>query len=276
MSQLVLELRAQNLEPTRAGHIVLFMGDVPEQCKTWPNEYISLHSLPHDVVEMKDMYGYVAVLLLSHLTGISFEKTITLLLDLNCAPPSLDRMRFISMNIKGFSPTSRGNMSHMSWVAQRDMTQQLDAFERLCFRMTCNVFVNPVHTFATLDDDLYGTRAGDNQVKSISSGKADREGHTADAIADALFRVTLMVRFRRRGEKQSDNVKQLIRNLLEGHGEHSIHGLVFTADRGYGSMALLKLLLSYNIGSIFIMPEHLLRCHPFVGKSFLLVGSNED
>ena len=131
VSQLGLELRALNLQPTRAGHIVLFMGDVLEQCETWLNEYISLHNLPADVVEMKDMYGYVAVLLLSPLTGISFEKTITLLLDLNCAPPSLDRMRFISMNIKGFSPTSRGNMSSMSWVAQRDMTQQLDAFERV-------------------------------------------------------------------------------------------------------------------------------------------------
>ena len=117
------------------------------------------------------MYGYVAVLLLFQLTGINFEKTITLLQDLNYAPPFLDRMLLISMNIQGFSPTS---MSDMSWIAQRDMTQQLDAFERVCFRMTCNVFVNPAHTFATLDDDLYGTRAGDYQVKSISSRKADR------------------------------------------------------------------------------------------------------
>ena len=86
------------------------------------------------------------------------------------------------------------------------------------------------------------------------------------------------MRFRRREENSQNslNVKHLIRNLLEGHGAHSIHGLVFTADRGYGSMALLRLLLSYNIGSIFIMPEHLLRCHPFVRKSFLLVGNNED
>ena len=37
-------------------------------------------------------------------------------------------------------------------------------------------------------------------------------------------------------------------------------------------MALLRSLLSYNIGSIFIMPEHILRFHLFVGKSFLHVG----
>jgi hypothetical protein len=38
-----------------------------------------------------------------------------------------------------------------------------------------------------------------NQVKTLSARKADREGHCADAIADALFRITIFVRFRRRG-----------------------------------------------------------------------------
>ena len=68
-----------------------------------------------------------------------------------------------------------------------------------------------MYTFATLDDDLYGTRARDNHVKTLSARKADREGHTANAVADALFRVTLMVRFRRRGEWQSTNVSKLFK-----------------------------------------------------------------
>lgn len=68
-------------------------------------------------------------------------------------------------------------------------------FERACFRMTCKVFVNPIHTFSTLDDNLYGTRANDNQVKSVSQRKADRDGHSADSIACALFRATVIVRF---------------------------------------------------------------------------------
>ena len=98
----------------------------------------------------------------------------------------------------------------MTWISRRDMKQQLDAFERLSFHTTCKVFVTPVHMFATLDEDLYETRASDNQVKSISKRKADREGQTADAIADVLFPATLAVRFRRRGWKQSDNFQQLI------------------------------------------------------------------
>lgn len=54
------------------------------------------------------------------------------------------------------------------------------------------------YLLATLDDDLYRTRAADGQVKMLSSRKADKEGHSADAVADALFRVVLALRFRRR------------------------------------------------------------------------------
>ena len=161
-------------------------------------------------------------------------------------------------------------------MSQRDRTQQLSSFETASFRAICKVFLNPVYTFATLDDDLYGTRAKYNQVKSLSAREADREGHSADAIADALFRIIFMVRFRRRGEKQSHNVQQLVECLLEARGERSLHGLLFTADRGYVSMSLVRSLLSHGIGSIFIMPEHILGCHPFVGVSFLTSGRDEE
>lgn len=81
--------------------------------------------------------------------------------------------------------------------------------ERSCFRETHKVFLNPVYMFRALDDDLYGTRVKDNQVKSLSARKADRDGDSADAIADSRFRVTLIVRFRRGGEKQTQNVKHV-------------------------------------------------------------------
>lgn len=142
--------------------------------------------------------------------------------------------------------------------------------------MTRKIFLSPVHTFATLDDDLYGTTARDNQVKTLSMRKADREGHTADAIADALFRLTIAVRFRRRGEPQFTNVSEFIRTLIEGRGEQCLHGLVITADRGYGSESLIRTLLQHGIGSILVMPQHLPRCHLFLGKSFLSVNRQEE
>jgi hypothetical protein len=44
-------------------------------------------------------------------------------------------------------------------------------------------------------------------------------------------------------------------------------------------MKMLQILLSRSVYSLFVIPEHLLQCHPFVAKSFLRVGrldENED
>ena len=188
---------------------------------------------------MSELYRYVAVLILSHLTELNFEKTVALLARMDYNPPLVDRIRFIARNILAHPATGRGDMGESTWIAQRDETQQLETFEKMAFSMTRKIFLTPVHTFATLDDDLYGTRAKDNQNKSLSSRKADREGHTADAIADALFRVTLVIRFRRRGERQTSNIRHIIITLIECRGEQSIHGLVITADRGYGGLSLI-------------------------------------
>ena len=117
------------------------------------------------------------------------------------------------------------------------------------------MFVSPIHTLATLDDDLYGTRASNNQNTTLSSRKADREGHTADAIGDALFCITLMVRFRRRGVPQSRNVSSLLDAVLEGSGEHSLQGVIVTADRGYGKFELIQELLRHRIWSMLVMPD---------------------
>ena len=54
----------------------------------------------------------------------------------------------------------------------------------------------------------------ENQVKTVGLCKADKEGHGVDAIADAFFRVTLMVRFRRRSESQNSKIERIIDNLI--------------------------------------------------------------
>ncbi|CDF37457.1 unnamed protein product [Chondrus crispus] len=275
MSQLKTARVANEVNSTRAGHLILLMDDVLQHCRKWMNEHIALHSLGTHPIGLDDLYRYVAVLLTSHLTGLSFEKTVDLFTRLNCNPPSTHRVRFISRNNLAHSATGRGR-GESAWSAQRDETQYLDAFEKAAYEMTRKIFLSPVHTFATLDDDLYGTRARDNQVKTLSMRKADREGHAADAIADALFCVTIAVRFRRRGEPQSTNVLELICTLIEGRGEQCLHGLVIKADRGYGSESLIRTLLQHGIGSILVMSQHLLRCPPFVGKSFISVNRQDE
>ena len=178
-------------------------------------------------------------------------------------------MRFISNNIAAFSPVELGHSGLSNWMPQRDLTPLLSVFEQSAFRISLNVFFIPNHLTITLDDDLYGTRARDNQVKTISSRKADTEGHSADAIADAFFRITLAVRFRRRGHSQESNVECMFRAVMQSVGQLNPRGIIVTADRGYGRLSLLSQMLSLGFCSMFIFPEHLIRCHPFVGKSFL-------
>jgi hypothetical protein len=81
-----------------------------------------------------------------------------------------------------------------------------------------------------------------------------------------------LVKFRRIGDTQSSNGRRLFESVIDCHGEQSLHGFFVTADRGYGNLALLEDIIQHGISAIFIMPEHLLACHPFVGKSFLNAG----
>lgn len=61
--------------------------------------------------------------------------------------------------------------------------------------MTWNVCLTLNFTIVTLDDDLYGTQAKDNQVKTLSSRKAEKEGNSDVVICDVVFQKALGVRF---------------------------------------------------------------------------------
>ena len=88
----------------------------------------------------------------------------------------------------------------------------------------------------TLDDELFGTRASDNANVCISAKKADKEGHCADVLCDALLRAVTGIRFRRRGVSQDDNVLQLLKANVCGSGGLSLRGNKVAADRGYSKM----------------------------------------
>lgn len=75
------------------------------------------------------------------------------------------------------------------------------------------------------------------------------------------------MRFRPLGEVHTVNGEKLIVGLFEARGEQSLSGFVITADRGYVKLSMVPNLSQKGIEFDLIMPEHLLRCHPFVGKS---------
>lgn len=148
----------------------------------------------------------MAVLLFSNMTGYSFAKAISILKQAGSTPSSLERILFITANVIAYSPTRRDSDGQISWNVQRDQTRYLTEFEMIGFRDTWKIFFTPLDLMETFDDDLFGSKASENQIKMSSARKADKEGHSAHAIADALFRLILVTRFRRRGEAQTEPV----------------------------------------------------------------------
>lgn len=90
----------------------------------------------------------------------------------------------------------------------------------------------PLVQIISFDDYLMGTRSVDYQVKILSDRKDDREGQSEDLIDDDLFRFTIDMRVRRRGEPQLSIVKHLPTAPTEISGEVSQRGLILMGDRG--------------------------------------------
>lgn len=122
-----------------------------------------------------------------------------------------------------------------------------------------------------MDDDLYGTSTTENQFKTLSARKADREGHTAHTIADSLFWVTLWIYFLRCEVTQLKKARKLLMSLLCCRTGQSLCGFTMLADRGYGSNKFIEELNRKGLSAISVMPEHPLRYHTFVGWFFWLL-----
>jgi hypothetical protein len=90
---------------------------------------------------------------------------------------SLERVRHIATNIKAFSAMDRGRTGYRNWNSWRDQSVQLESFENAAFALSCKIVLQPSHSILTLDDDLHGTRASDNQVKLLSNKKLTNKGN---------------------------------------------------------------------------------------------------
>ena len=98
----------KDLGASRGNFMSLFTDELLQKCMQWTNERIVLHDLPVERLKMWDMYRFLSVMLLSHTTGLSLEKTITILRRFATTPPLLERVRFIASNIRAFSAMGRG------------------------------------------------------------------------------------------------------------------------------------------------------------------------
>lgn len=107
-------------------------------------------------------------------------------------------------------------------------------FEQEAYEENRNISLNN-NTFGTLDDDLYWTRAKDNQVKTLSAKKANQEGPSSDVVCDVLLCITLGVRYIRRGESKVQNMEVLLDSILQGQGSLSMDGIMARKDTAKGT-----------------------------------------
>lgn len=91
-----------------------------------------------------------------------------------------------------------------------------------------------------------------------------KEGHSLDAVADALPRIVFGLWFRRRTERQVEAMKTLVNVLLQGKGEEALNSCVVTADRGYSKESFLDLMVSFGLSTAFVLSDHIIRAHPLV------------
>lgn len=175
-------------------------------------------------LNLQDMYRYYACILFSHCTGFKLPKTVQALSEAVLECGDISTLCFIASNILAFTATGRGDYGMSSWNAQTDLTPLLTQFKKVTFQISTKVFLSPLYTFATLEDDLCGTGASDSQVRSVSARKADQEGPAADVLRKAHFEITYMVHFCRRSGRKANCVASINDALDEGRVEQNLTG----------------------------------------------------
>lgn len=64
--------------------------------------------------------------------------------------------------------------------------------------------------------------------------------------------------------------------MFEGKGEEARNSCVVTADRGYNRESFLDVMTFHGLASTFVMPDHIVRAHPFVAASYLHPDRDRD
>lgn len=186
------------------------------------------------------------------------NKTIDLLKRYGAIVPPVERMWRMSEHLLVFSVFGKGLNGSKNWMSQRYQTPKLTEFKHGAFMETRRIFLFTFHLFLTLDDDLFVTCAAKNQVKMISSRKADKEGYSVYVVADAFSRIVFGMQSRSRGEIQLNSVKTLLTSLFEVKGKETLNSCILTADSGYEKESFLDIMVTFGLGSVFIIPSYII------------------
>lgn len=138
-----------------------------------------------------------------------------------------------------------------SWICKRDQTRGLAKFEQCAIKETQAIFVNVLHSFLFLDDNHFEALAADNQVKMLSSKKADRKSHSADAVEGALFTTFSNKTFWQRREHQMDLVQTLLSDMLDNKYQNALNSCIVTVDCSYGKSDFAGAITTFCVSAPF-------------------------
>lgn len=106
----------------------------------WTNKAIKLNDYSNAELCLKDMYGYLMVLIMSQPTGLSISKAVGILGMIQRGSIKANYVRFMSKHILGYYLVGRGNTGMWSWNELRDQTKQLGELQSILFGVVRKIF----------------------------------------------------------------------------------------------------------------------------------------
>jgi hypothetical protein len=89
--------------------VLLFLLPVLDHIRKMTNQAINLHDMGVATLELYELVQFMAVLLLSHFLNFPFHLVIKDMKERNFITPTLERLRWIQLNFKLYSPSQRGD-----------------------------------------------------------------------------------------------------------------------------------------------------------------------
>lgn len=106
----------------------------------------------------------------------------------------------------------------------------MTASEHVAFKATRRIYIYVLYLLLTLDEDIFDTRAVDDQVKIISSRDADKEVHSADVVIETLSRFIFDLQFSRGWGIRGDDVDILFTLIFKGEGKRARNSCVVKTE----------------------------------------------
>jgi len=146
----------------------------------------------------------------------------------------MDKKRYnnIMSCLRGYEVNGRSGADGESWMRRKKLLRRLEPLEKKLYDKSVSIMMNRTNGVHVIDDEMFESRAKDVENKHVSSRKSAKEGPKADCLSDTSVATLFGMRLQCAGEKQIDNVQQLLKRVPPI--THANHHPKMRFDRGYG------------------------------------------